>query len=324
MPDQAFSRDVLAIDAAQVVDELTAAIRRDVHRTLRRGGVVVGVSGGVDSAVTLGLCVRAVGPERVLGVLMPERESGPDSIALGRLVVEHFGAEMVLEDLTTALEAFGCYQRRDTAIRRVVPEYGAGWTAKLVLPGNPLEHETLNVFHLTAVDPAGREQSHRLEVRDYLEIVAASNFKQRSRMAMLYHHAEARNFCVAGTSNRTEHDQGFFVKHGDGGYDFGPIIHLFKTQVYQLAEFLDVPEPVIEAVPSTDTYSAPSSQVEFFFRMPLETVDLLCYGMEHKMLPEVVAPVLGLRPDQVARGYADLERRRRTTAGLRAAAIHYD
>jgi NAD+ synthase len=324
MPDSAFSRDVLDVDSAAVVAELACAIRRDVQRTLRRRGVVVGVSGGVDSAVTLGLCVRAVGAERVLAVLLPERESSPDSVALGRLVVDHFGTEMVIEDLTAALEALGCYRRRDAAIRRVVPAYGDGWGAKLVLPGDPLEHATLNVFHLTVIDPQGREQSHRLEPQAYLEIVAASNFKQRARMAMAYHHAEARNYCVAGTSNRTEHDQGFFVKHGDGGYDVGPITHLFKTQVYQLADFLAVPAPVIGAVPTTDTYSAASSQEEFFFRMPLETVDLLCYGMEHGIAADVVAPVLGLRSEQVARGYADLARRRRTTAGLRAAPIHYD
>lgn len=312
-----FNRDVLRIDAVAVTDNIVESIRQDVRRTLRRQGAVVGISGGVDSSVVLALCERALGAERVVGIMMPERESGEDSIDLARSVAARFGVDSVLNDVTEALEGLGCYDRRDEAIRRVFPEYGDGYAAKITLPGNVLESDTLNMFHLTVILPDGEEQSKRLDLDEYLQIVAASNFKQRTRMATLYYHAELRNYAVAGTPNKNEHGQGFFVKYGDGGYDFAPIAHLYKTQVYQLAEYLDIPEEIRRAVPTTDTYSAPVSQEEFFFRMPFEVMDLIWYAAEHRIEAAVVARVMNLTTKQVARAFADLERKRKATEYLR-------
>ncbi len=190
-----------------------------------------------------------------------------------------------MENITPVLDGFGCYPRRDEAIRRVFPEYDAslGYKAKIGLPANLLDEDTLNVFYLTIVSPKGDEKSQRLPLRDYFQIVAASNFKQRTRMSMLYYHAELKNFAVIGTANKNEHDQGFFVKYGDGGIDVQPIVHLYKTQVYQLAEYLGVPEVIRKRPPTSDTYSAVSSQEEFFFRLPFETMDLLWYAQEHQV-----------------------------------------
>lgn len=123
-----------------------------------------------------------------------------------------------------------------------------------------MDEDTLNVFHLTIVAPDGDEKIKRLSIKEYFQIVAASNFKQRSRMVMLYYHAELRNFAVIGTGNKNEHEQGFFVKYGDGGVDIQPIAHLYKTQVYQLARYLEVPKEIQERTPTTDTYSATSTQ----------------------------------------------------------------
>jgi NAD+ synthase len=318
-----YHRDVLKIDPAAVTAELAANLARDVRQTLRRGGAVVGISGGIDSSVVLALCVRAFGPHKVLGVMMPEQDSSPDSVTLARLLAERYGVETVLEDLTDALTGLGCYRRRDEAIRRVFPEYGAGYKAKITLPGNVLEQDTLNVFYLTIISPEGEEHAKRLNPRDYLQIVAASNFKQRSRMTMLYYHAELRNYAVIGTPNKNEHDQGFFVKWGDGGYDVGPIRHLYKTQVYQLAEYLDVPAPIREATPTTDTYPAPTSQEEFFFRLPFEVMDLLWYAMEHDVPASDAAGVMGLTEEQVNRVFGDLAAKQRTTEYLRTAPVGY-
>ncbi|MCL7455007.1 MAG: NAD(+) synthase [Anaerolineae bacterium] len=318
-----FHRDILKIDAAAVTEELTARLRRDVHQTLRRAGAVVGISGGIDSSVVLALCARALGPERVVGIMMPERDSSPDSLVLGRKLADRFGVESIVEDLTHALEGFGCYRRRDEAIQRVFPEYTPAHKAKITLPGNVLDSDALNVFYLTVISPDGAETSKRLSPRDYLQIVAASNFKQRSRMSMLYHHAELRNYAVAGTPNKNEHDQGFFVKWGDGGYDVGPILHLYKTQVYQLAEYLDVPEEIREAMPTTDTYSAPCSQEEFFFRLPFETMDLLWYALESNVPVAETARVMGLSEEQVRRAFSDLTGKERTTRYVRTLPIHY-
>ena len=318
-----FHKDVLSIDAAAVADELAASIRRDVRQTLRRSGAVVGISGGLDSSVVLALCVRALGPQRVLGVMMPERDSSDDSLVFARMLADQLGIESVVEDLTDALTGFGCYTRRDEAIRRVFPEYDSGYRAKISLPGNVLESDALNIFYLTIITPEGEKQAKRLNVRDYLQIVAASNFKQRSRMSVLYYHAELRNYAVAGTPNKNEHDQGFFVKWGDGGYDIAPIRHLYKTQVFQLAEYLKVPLEIRTATPTTDTYSAPSSQEEFFFRMPFDLMDLLWYALEHDVPPSEVAQVMNLTQDQVRRAFTDLERKERTTRYLRTPRIEY-
>jgi NAD+ synthase len=312
-----FHKDVLKIDAAAVTDTLVTRLRQDIRQKLRRSGAAVGISGGVDSSVVLAICVRALGPKRVVGIIMPEKDSSRSSIVLARKLADQYGVETVVEDMTGALIGFGCYTRRDEAIRRVFPEYDSSYKAKIGLPQNALDSDTLNVFHLTIVTPEGEEYSKRLGLRDYLQIVAASNFKQRSRMAMLYYHAELRNYAVVGTPNKDEHDQGFFVKWGDGGYDLAPIRHLFKTQVYQLAEYLDVPPDIRQATPSTDTYSAHSSQQEFFFRLPFEVMDLLWYAKEHDVPLSEVAQVMNLTEEQVQRAYRDLERKRRATVYLR-------
>jgi len=311
-------KNILKIDPAALTEELVANLRRDVQQTLHRSGAVVGISGGVDSSVVFTLCIRAFGPNRTIGVMMPEKDSSPESLALARKLADQLRAKTVVEDLTDALDGFGCYARRDDAIRRVFPEYDPRrYKAKIGIPGTVLETDILNIFHLTIIAPSGEEKSKRLNPRDYLQIVAASNFKQRSRMAMLYYHAEMRNYAVIGTPNKNEHDQGFFVKWGDGGYDVAPIRHLYKTQVYQLAEYLDVPAEIRQATPKTDTYSAHSSQEDFFFRLPFEVMDILWYAQEHGVPVTEVAEVMELTEEQVNRAFADFARKHRTTAYLR-------
>jgi NAD+ synthase len=314
-----FDKHVLDIDPAAETEGIVSTLRNTVGKVMRRRGGVVGVSGGVDSSVVLALCARAFGPHKVAAVIMPERDSEPESERLARQVARHYGVKPTLEDITPVLEGFGCYIRRDEAIHRVFPEYdaAAGYRAKIVLPQNVLDEDTLNVFFLAVITPDGEEKTKRLPLREYFQIVAASNFKQRTRMAMLYYHAELRNYAVIGTANKNEHDQGFFVKYGDGGVDVKPIAHFFKTQVYQLAEYLDVPEEIQQRVPTTDTYSAPSTQQEFFFRLPFETMDLLWYAQENEVPLARVAQVMDLTEAQVRRAFDDFNRKGRTTEYLR-------
>jgi NAD+ synthase len=319
-----FHKDVLRLDPAQVTDQLVARLRQDIHHTLRRRGAVVGISGGIDSAVVLALGVRACGPQRVLGLIMPERDSSPESTPLAQALARHYGVESIVEDITEALEGLGCYRRRDEAIARVFPEFDPStYQAKIVLPSNVLDSDALNVFHLTIISPDGREKSERIPLREYWQIVAASNFKQRTRMAMLYYHAEARNYAVVGTSNKNEHGQGFFVKYGDGGADVQPIAHLFKMQIYQIAEYLGVPEEIQTRPPTTDTYSAECTQEEFFFRLPFELMDVLWYAQEHEVAIAEVARTMTLSEEQVQRAFDDFERKQRTTEYLRMMPIVY-
>jgi NAD+ synthase len=311
-----FDRSVLEIDPAEEVDRIVSQLQRGVRKTLRRRGAVLGISGGVDSSVVLALCVQAFGAERVVPLMLPEQDSEGDSTRLAQEVASQYGVEPIVEDITPILEGFRCYERRDEAIRRAFPEYDEGYQAKLVLP-QVEERDTLNVYSLTIIAPDGEEKSKRLDPDTFLQIMAASNVKQRARMALLYYHAEKRHYAVIGTANKDEHGQGFFVKYGDGGVDIQPISHLFKTQVYQLAEHLDVPEEVLCRPSTSDTYSATQTQEEFFFRLPFETLDLIWYAKEHDVPVEKVAHVLDMEEPEVQRMFDDIARKRRTTEYLR-------
>jgi len=317
-----FNKQVIDIDPAAETNRIVEALRRYV-RSLRRYGAVVGISGGLDSSVVLALCVRAFGLQKVAAIMMPEKDSDPESEQMARRLAAQFGLTPILEVITPVLDGFDCYRRRDEAIRRVFPEYDAskGYKAKIVLPQNLLDEDTLNVFSLVVITPGGKEMSKQLPVREFLQIVAASNLKQRTRMSMLYYHAEVNNYAVIGTANKNEHDQGFFVKYGDGGVDIKAIGHLYKTQVYQLAEYLGVPEEIRRRTPTTDTYGAPCNQQEFFFRLPFETMDLLWFAQEHNVPLAEVAQVMGLTEIQVRRAFDDFTRKLRGTEYLRLAPL---
>ncbi|MEI8340224.1 MAG: NAD(+) synthase [Verrucomicrobiota bacterium] len=314
-----FSKNALKLDPSLETDRIVSFLRKQVLKTMRRSGAVVGISGGVDSAVTLALSVRAFGPEKVLAIMMPDQDSSPVSETLARELAAQYRVETRLENITNALEGFDCYRRRDDAIRRVCPAYDddKGYKVKIVLPQDLLEEGTLNIFSIVVIAPDGCEEKQPLPRREMLEIIAASNLKQRARMSLLYFHAEARQYAVAGTANKNEHEQGFFVKYGDGGVDLQPIAHLFKTQVYQLADYLQVPEAIQKRTPTTDTYSAPCDQQEFFYRLPFETLDLLWHAKEQGIAVPEVAGVMALSESQVQRVFDDITSKQRTTGYLR-------
>ena len=314
----AFHKDILRLDAEQTCQQIERKLREDVLHVLHRRGAVIGISGGIDSSVTLALAARALGKERVVGVLMPEHDSSPESVDLALTLAERFGVAAVVENVSPALEGFGCYRRRDEAVARVFPDFDPRADKfKIILPQDILNQEALSLFSITLVRPDGSEVTRRLPPAEYLQIVAASNFKQRSRMAMLYYHAEQRNYAVVGTPNKHEHDQGFFVKYGDGGTDVMPIVHLYKTQIYQLARYLDIPAEIVRRPPTADTYSAQATQEEFFFQLPFDLLDLLWYGYENGYEPAEVAPALNLTEEQVARVFRNLQRKQRATEYLR-------
>ena len=310
------AEDWLNVDAAKSVDEIAASMREQVAGVLKRRGFVVAMSGGVDSSVAAGLAVRAVGPKHVFGVFMPERDSDPRSLELAREWAEKLGIEYTIEDIAPTLEAVGCYARRDEAIRRVVPGYGPGWKSKIVLPGDRLNSDRLNTYSVVVESPEGEQATHRLPPAEYRVIVAATNFKQRVRKMLEYYHADRLHYAVVGTPNRLEYDQGFFVKGGDGLADVKPIAHLYKTQVYQLAAELGVPEGVTARPPTTDTYSLPQSQEEFYFALPARTMDLVLHAHNHGMEAATAAEALGLEATQVERAYREIEQKRATTRYL--------
>ncbi|HEX4926860.1 MAG TPA: NAD(+) synthase [Burkholderiales bacterium] len=309
-PQAAFDARALAIEPAAEAERICAALRHQVVQQLRRRGAVLGLSGGVDSSVVAALCARAFGPANVLGVLMPEQDSDPDSVRLGRLIASWLGIDVALEDITPILVGLGCYRRRDEFMRRLFPEYGAGWRSKIVLRRVGAGY---NVFHLVVRGPHGEQKEARMPPEVYLGVVATTNMKQRTRKQLEYYHADRLQYAVIGTPNRLEYDQGFFVKNGDGAADAKPIAHLYKSQVYQLAAYLGVPKEIRERPPTTDTYSLSQTQEEFFFGIPLHTLDVCMYGLDHGIAAESVAAAVGLSATQVREVYRDITGRRRTT-----------
>jgi len=319
-----FSKNSLKIDAAKVADHLSHIVLTQIGDLLKKGGAVVGISGGIDSSIVAALCARALGPRKVVGIMMPETDSSPDSAILASELAAKFGFETITEDITGGLAGMGCYQRRDEAMRLVFPEFDSTWKAKIVNPGNIMDKGTFNFFNLTIENEAGEVKSKRMPLRAYLQVVAASNLKQRLRMTTLYYHAEKRNWAVVGTGNKDEHEQGFFVKYGDGGADLKPIAHLFKIQVYQLAQYLGVPEEIIVRTPTTDTYSAEVTQEEFFFGLDFYNMDMLWYALEHDVPPAQAAAVLDLTVEQVERAYANIRRKIVATEYLRMNPLEAD
>jgi NAD+ synthase len=312
--------DALRIDLDATTERIAAFIRRSVFEKLHKKGAVVGVSGGIDSALVTALCVRALGKEHVVALLMPERHSSPETLALSTSVATSQGLDPVLEEISAPLEALGCYTRQDDSIRSVIADYGAGWRSKIVLPG-VTEDDRFRLYSVVALSPNGNEIKRRLTPAAYLGIVAATNFKQRVRTMLEYYHADARNYAVAGTPNRLEYDQGFFVKGGDGLADFKPIAHLYKSQVYALARHLGVPEEVCKRPPTTDTYSLPQGQDEFYFSLPYDKMDLCLYGRNNGYPAASLCRALGLTEEQVERVYRDIDGKRKTTRYLHLGAL---
>ena len=310
-----FTKYVLAKDWLAEAARIEEGIREIVGPQLRRRGIVVGVSGGIDSSLVAALSARALGAERVLALFMPETDSADESLELGRELAGNLGVASRTVHIGPALEAMGCYRERDEAIRTVFPEFGPGWKSKIVLPRIG-DRPRMNVFSLVVQSPSGEQKQERLPVEAYLTIVAATNMKQRTRKLTEYFWAERSNFAVAGTPNRLEYDQGFFVKGGDGAADLKPIAHLYKSEVYAMARAIGVPENICRRRPTTDTYSLPQGQDEFYFALPYEQMDMCLYGHNHAVPADDVAREAGLTVAQVELAYRDIEAKRRTTRFL--------
>ena len=305
-----FNKHILDLNPGQETANIVEQLRSIVYSKFKKKGVVLGISGGIDSSVVAALCVKAFGKEKVLALTMPEYESSSDTNYYTQLLVSKYDLKTKNENIGGILDALQCYKRRNDAIRQVVPEFSDDWKCKISLPKT---HETgqLNFFTVTVMSPAEEIISKRLPLTTYLQIMAASNFKQRVRKMLEYYYCEKLNYANLGTPNQLEYDQGFFVKYGDGAADVKPIAHLYKTQVYQLAHYLDVPEEIIQRIPTTDTYSLPQSQDEFYFSLPYQEMDLCLYGMDNHVPAGTVADVLGLPKKQIERCYQNIVQKRR-------------
>jgi len=310
------SADVLKIDCAAEVEKISRWMVDAVATQLHKRGVIIALSGGVDSSVCGALAVRALGKSKVFGLLLPEHDSSRSSADLGTQVAEQLGIQYQLEHIGPTLEAIGCYRWRDDAMRSVFPGYAKDWKSKIAIAGGT--QGKVNFFKLVVQSPAGEVFEKRLPIREYLQIVSATNFKQRIRKTVEYFHADRLNYAVIGTPNRLEYDQGFFVKNGDGAADIKPIAHLYKTQVYALARHLGLPDAVCNAAPTTDTYSMAQGQDEFYFALPYHQMDLALWAHNHQVPADELAAALNIEPEHAQFIYGDIESKRRTTHYLHA------
>lgn len=318
-----FSKDILFINNIESrIASITQKLKQDLFAVIRRKGAVVGISGGIDSSVTLALTAKAIGAENVIGILLPERDSSNESKELALKLAHQLGVKTIEENITAALEGFGCYRRRDEAVKAIFPQYDPQeYAMKIGINPEGIKRNLPPVFSLTIVDQNGNEKKKLLPAKECLQIIAASNFKQRCRMSMLYYHAERLYYAVIGTPNKHEVEQGFFVKHGDGAADIMPISHLYKTQVYQLAEHLDIPKEIIRRTPTSDTYSAEQTQQEFFFQLPFHEMDLLWYGYENGYDASEVGAALGKNEEEIKSIFGNFQRKQKTTEYLRMTPI---
>lgn len=313
----AFDVDVLRIDPAQELQRLSQFLIEQVSGVFRRKGIVVGLSGGIDSACIAAVAVHAMGKEKVVGLVLPETESNPLSSEYAMKHAQSLGIEHHQITITPTVDSVVPYSVRDEFIRKLVPEYQPGYKYNITLPTDLLEREALSFYRLQVQMPDGQIKRKRLSPEGFRAITSFANIKIRSRMLHLYAEAERRNLVVAGTTNRTEYLLGDFCKYGDGGTDIEPLSYLYKNQIYQLAEHLEVTPEIIDRQPSPDTFSLPVSDQEFFFRIPFDKLDYLLYAWEHEIPEDETAGVLNLSPEAVQRAYKDFASKHRATAHLR-------
>ena len=306
----------LAMDYQAEIDKISEKIKELLRAKVHRRGLVIAISGGIDSSVSAALSVQALGPDKVFGLLLPEQDSSDKSESRGEMLAKHLGIKFLKHNIASTLEAIGCYQWRDDAIRTVFPDYAEGWKNKIAITGG--NEGKINHFQLIVQPPGGELLTKRLGLNAYLQIVAATNYKQRMRKSIEYFHADRLNYAVIGTPNRVEYDQGFFVKNGDGSADIKPIAHLYKSQVYALAKFMGLPEEICNATPTTDTYSLPQGQDEFYYALPYKEMDLALWALNNNKTASELAIMLDIDEKHVEFIYKDIESKRSTTQYLHA------
>jgi NAD+ synthase len=281
-------------------EKLSAFMKETVRDLFRKDGIIIGVSGGVDSAVIAALAVDALGPDRVFGLILPEKESSPSSRELGIDLCKTLKIRYEEVPITPMLESFTIYTKKEALIRELFPHYDpAIHTTSLSRPPMIATEKVLNIPSLVLLKNRETISTKRLSASQFFNVLSLQNVKQRTRMIVEYMYAEKMNYAVCGTTNKTELLTGFFVKYGDGGVDLEPIANCYKLQVYKLAELLSVDKRIITRAPSPDTWSHFTSDEEVSLRIPYDILDQLLYAEENHLPLEIIQKNTKLDTSQI-------------------------
>ncbi|MFC1879843.1 NAD(+) synthase [Chloroflexota bacterium] len=277
------------IDAGKIETKIENFIRQ-MFDNFQRDGVILGVSGGVDSALVATLLTRALGPDKVLALLLPERDSSPDSKTDALKVINRLGIDYREVDIEPVLTAMGIYKLVPLnilgarKIKETVVKQQHNSQSKL-LGEMPFQAGLLGTRHL------GKTK----------QLINAGNAyaraKHRARIMTLYYYADLENRLVAGTTNKSESMTGFVVKWGDNVADIEPILPLYKTQVWQLSSYLGVEQEIIDKTPSPDLM--PGIVDEIALGIDYLTLDKILFSLAQNWESGQIEAAYGVTADQV-------------------------
>ena len=262
------------------VDDLCNFLQDEISIKSQKSGAIVGLSGGIDSTVTMALCAKALGSDKTLGLTMFEKESNSSNKDLISHIAQNYDIKIENIDITPILDSFGVYSYRENIVKEKFPDFNSNCKYRVVVPPN---FNSVGIPYLEILDEENQNHKIKISSSDFLTLTSATSIKHRVRMILLYFHAEKNNLSVVGTTNKSEYLQGYFVKYGDGGSDIEPLVNLYKSQIYQIGNFLNVPEEILNNDASPDVWSYSTTDEEFFYTVPYEIVDLILYAREKKL-----------------------------------------